>query len=97
MVMLDLALSGYENKEEDTHMADPSLYPDANSDIGDDTEVGVDRELTAGTPRWVKVFALIGIVLVLLFVILQFTGGGDHSPRRHTPPASVTEQSVQQP
>jgi len=74
-------------------MADPSLYPDANSD----TDVGTDRELTAGTPRWVKVFALIGIVLVLLFVILQFTGGGDHSPRRHTPPASVTEQSVQQP
>ncbi len=72
MVMLDLALSGYENKAEDTHMADPSLYPDANSD----TDVGTDRELTAGTPRWVKVFGIIAIILVLLFVLLHLTGRG---------------------
>ena len=27
-----------------------------------------------GTPRWVKVFGIIAIVLVLLFVILHLTG-----------------------
>jgi len=34
------------------------------------------------TPRWVKAFGIIGIVLVLLFVILHLTGRGfgDHAP-----------------
>jgi hypothetical protein len=29
-----------------------------------------------GTPRWVKVFGIIGIILVLLFVVLHLTGRG---------------------
>jgi hypothetical protein len=34
------------------------------------------------TPRWVKVFGIIGIVLVLLFVILHLAGRGfgGHTP-----------------
>jgi hypothetical protein len=60
-----------------------------------------------GTPRWVKVFGIIAVVVVLLFVILLLTGGpGRHGPGRHipsgnagggTPPSSVTQHSVQQP
>ena len=53
-------------------MADDPFYPDHNGDSGDDT----------GTPRWVKVFGIIVLVLVLLFVILMLTG---HSPGRHIP------------
>jgi hypothetical protein len=34
-----------------------------------------------GTPRWVKVFALLGIVLVALVIVMLFTG---HGPARHT-------------
>ena len=58
-----------------------------------------------GTPRWVKVFGIIGLVAVLLFVILLFTRGpGGHGPARHTPsggagqtpPSSATEHGVQQ-
>ena len=49
-------------------MADP---PDSN---GDET----------GTPRWVKTFGIIALVLVLLFVIMMLTGGG-HGPGRHAP------------
>lgn len=41
--------------------------PDSNDDTGDDT---------GSTPRWVKVFGIIALVVVLLFVILHFTGGG---------------------
>ncbi len=50
-----------------------------------------------GAPRWVKVFGII-IVLVLLFVIMLLTG---HDPGRHTPsghaggqvpPSSVMEE-----
>jgi len=54
-------------------MADVPPNPDSNGDTGDDT---------TGTPRWVKVFGIIVIVLVLLFVILHLTGGGlgGHTP-----------------
>ena len=37
-----------------------------------------------GTPRWVKVFGIIAIVLILLFVILLLTGRSRHGPGSHT-------------
>jgi hypothetical protein len=58
--------------------------PESIGDTGDDTGTGPDRESTTGTPRWVKVFGIIALVLVLLFVILLVTGGGSHGPGRHT-------------
>src|SRR5262245_11405683 len=61
---------------EDTHMAD--LPPER--DPSDDTGVG------PGIPRWVKVFGIIVIVLVLLVGIIMVTGiGGPHGPGRHLP------------
>jgi hypothetical protein len=37
-----------------------------------------------GTPRWVKVSGIIAIALVLLVIIVIFTGiGGPHGPSRH--------------
>ena len=60
-------------------MADPRR-PD------DDTGTADDRESIGGTPRWVKVFGVIALVVVLVFVILVLTGrGGEHGPGRHTP------------
>jgi hypothetical protein len=48
-----------------------------------------------GTPRWVKVFEIVALVLVVLVVILLLVGGGNHGPGRHTgdvaPPAGMTE------
>jgi hypothetical protein len=35
-----------------------------------------DRRLNTGAPRWVKVFGIIVIVLVLLFVVLHVSGHG---------------------
>ena len=35
------------------------------------------------TPRWVKAFAVIVLVLVIGFVVL-LVSGGDHGPGRHT-------------
>lgn len=50
---------------------------------------GPDRGSTTstppGTPRWVKVFAIVVAVVVLLFVIMMFAGGGRHGPGRHMP------------
>ena len=74
-------------------MADPRPYPDTN-----DAAAGVVpvRGAAASTPRWVKVFGVIALVLVLLVGIMLLTGGGsgDHGPGRHIPP---TDQSVPQP
>jgi len=39
---------------------------------------------TRGTPRWVKVFGIIALVLVLLFVI-SLLAGVRHGPGLHTP------------
>lgn len=44
------------------------------------------RERGGATPRWVKVFGAIGIVLLLAFVILHLTGhgfGGHHGFGSH--------------
>ncbi len=47
-------------------------------------QVGLDKPPYPGTPHWVKVFGIIGIVLVLLVVVIMFTGvGGEHGPGRH--------------
>jgi hypothetical protein len=68
-------------------MADPPPYPDT----GNDTGVGSGRGSTTttpvypGTPRWVKVSGVVVLVLVLLFVITMFAGGGRHGPGRHMP------------
>jgi hypothetical protein len=47
-------------------------------------DTGADRtrpaEATTGTPRWVKVFAIIGVAVVLLIVVMLLTG---HGPGRH--------------
>ena len=41
---------------------------------------------TAGTPRWVKVSAIVALALVVLVVVLLVTGrGGGHGPARHAP------------
>jgi hypothetical protein len=58
-----------------------------------------DPPFDTGTPRWVKVFGIIVIVVVLLFVILLFTKGshrpGPHAsfggPGGYAPSFSVTE------
>ena len=64
-------------------MSDSPPYPDSNLGTGA-TAAGSDRGSTSGTPRWVKVFGIVALVVVLLFVILVLTGGGaGHGPSRH--------------
>ena len=62
-------------------MADPPQYPDSEPHT---------------TPRWVKVFGIIALIVVLLFVVLLFAPGS-HGPGRHmrgvrTPPAQQEAQ-----
>jgi hypothetical protein len=39
---------------------------------------------TAATPRWVKVFGIIALVVVVLLVVMIIAGRGGHGPSRHT-------------
>lgn len=75
-------------------MADATPYPDANSGTGDDPGVGPDRGSPPSTPRWVKGFGIIALVLVLLVVFMLFTGGGRHGPGRHAPSGDAGGQSI---
>ena len=54
---------------------------DAATDVRPDRK-RPDRRSTARTPRWVYVFAIIAIVVVLLLVV-QILMGGNHGPGRH--------------
>lgn len=74
-------------------MANFPPEPDSNADSANDN---------GATPLWVKVFGIIALVVLLLFVIVLFTRGS-HGPSRHmrgdgshTPSAEVTERGVQQ-
>jgi hypothetical protein len=40
-----------------------------------------DRGAPPSTPRWVKIFGLIAIVLIVIVVVLLI--GGEHGPGRH--------------
>jgi hypothetical protein len=52
-------------------------------DISDETQLA-GRGSTTRMPRWVKIFLIIGLLLVLLFVVGKVTGvGGEHGPGRH--------------
>ena len=55
-------------------MADLRPDPDTHSDDGPGQ---------TGMPRWVKVFVVIGAVLLVLLIATQFIGDGGHGPGRH--------------
>jgi hypothetical protein len=55
-----------------------------------------NRGSTPNTPRWVKVFGVIFIGLVLVFVIVHLTGRG-HGFGSHTSTSTVAEHGTQQP
>ena len=72
-----------------------------SADIGDSSDARPGRRSDPGSPRWVKVSAIVAAVLVVLVVALVLLGGGagKHGPGRHLPsgdaggqasPASVT-------
>lgn len=57
-------------------MTDPSPAPEPR----DDPNMEPEREMVTSTPRWVKMFGIVALALVLLFVLLQLIGGGGTAP-----------------
>lgn len=66
--------------------------PSNTNSTPDDTS----RGSTPGTPSWVKVFGVIFIGLVLVFVIVHLTGHG-HGFGSHASTATIVEHGTQQP
>ena len=52
---------------------------------GNDPQVGPGRDSPPARPRWVKVFAIIAVALVVCLVIILTVAGGKHGPSRHLP------------
>jgi plastocyanin len=57
----------------------------SNSDTGDDTDTRSTEDPPSGLPQWVKVSAIIGIIVVMVVVIVTFVGGVEHGPGMHGP------------
>jgi len=56
-----------------------------------------DLDRYPGTPRWVKLFGIFALALVLLFVVLHLTGRGlgDHRSSSDRTPSSGGNRSPQ--
>ena len=51
-------------------------------------------EESPGTPRWMKVFAIIALIVVVLVAIVMVAGGGTHGPSRHIPSGDAGHQML---
>jgi ABC-type transporter Mla subunit MlaD len=57
------------------------------------TSMQTSHESTYRTPRWVKLFVIIALAVLLLVAVVLATGiGGEHGPGRHSPSISVTQE-----
>ena len=43
----------------------------------------MDQGSPPAMPRWAKVFGVVALVVVLVFVVALVAGGGSHGPGRH--------------
>ena len=46
------------------------------------------------TPRWVKVFVVVGALVALVVVAVVVFGGGEHGPGRHMSPSTATRDDL---
>ena len=42
-------------------------------------------DTSSGTPRWVRILALVVVAAVVALLVVQLVTGGDHGPGRHGP------------
>ena len=42
-----------------------------------------DPDEQTGVPRWVRVFVIVGVIVIIGFIVLMVAGGGNHGPGRH--------------
>jgi hypothetical protein len=65
-------------------VADLGGGPEREAGEGDVFGVTSERPSAPATPRWVKMFGIVGLVLLLVIAFILITGlGGPHGPARH--------------
>jgi len=52
-----------------------------------------DRDTDTGTPLWVKVFGIIFLAVVLLFLFLMFSRGPHRGPGQHMSPGGTGDHT----
>lgn len=57
--------------------------PDPDHPATDRPGLGSRHETTTSTPRWVKIFGIIALALLVVLVVVGLLTGG-HGPGRHT-------------
>ena len=65
-------------------MADSPPRPDPDRDTADALRQAPGAGTRPGTPRWVKLFGVIALLLLVLAVVMLVAGGGNHGPGRHS-------------
>lgn len=83
-------------------MADSPPHPGAREDAEGDPNTGSGPGTPPRTPRWVKVFGIIALVLILLVIALLLFGPdtfgpGQHGPSRHMPGGGGQSPPTQKP
>jgi hypothetical protein len=81
-ILQDQLTTTRDDATEETHMAEQPVYADTSGDPDEAPHRG-STSAYPGTPRWVKVFGIILLVLGLLVVVIMATGIGGHGPGRH--------------
>ena len=71
-------------------MTESPLSANAAEETDSTTARGSAAAAYPGTPRWVKLGAIIAAVVILLVVLIMVIAGGEHGPIRHIPSGSGT-------
>jgi hypothetical protein len=72
--------------------ANPKIHAESETDVMADLSPSSQTGEPPGAPRWVKVFAIIALIVVLLVVNVMVAGGGNHGPSRHMPSGDAGHQ-----
>lgn len=68
-------------------VSDPS-YPANTAEETAPTPAHGSGAAYPGTPHWVKVGAMVAVIVVLLVMVTMVLAGGEHGPMRHIPSGS---------
>jgi hypothetical protein len=61
-----------------------TMRTEENTHLGSNSNhLLTDHRSTASTPRWVKIFGIIALVIILLFAVLHLTGNSPFSHMSH--------------
>ena len=83
-------------KDKDQHMSDP-MIPSGPGNQGIQPTERAAQRVRPPMPRWVKIFGIVSIAVVLLMIGVSLLSGGQHGPARHLGASVVSGYNQQAP